>query len=43
MTKDRKKFSTHNAYKEQYGNEEIADTKDIAEIFKNFKLGDSNE
>ena len=31
------------AYKEQYGNEEMADAEDISEIFKNFKLGDSNE
>ena len=43
VTRDRKQFSKQNAYKEQYGDEEMADTKDIAEIFKNFKLGDSNE
>tara|TARA_Y100001963_G_scaffold56603_1_gene79111 strand:- start:127 stop:621 length:495 start_codon:yes stop_codon:yes gene_type:complete len=43
VRKDRKKFSTQRAYKEQYGNEEMADAEDISEIFKNFKLGDSNE
>ena len=39
----RKAFDSERKYKESYGNEEIAETEDISEIFKNFKLGDMDD
>ena len=39
----RKAFDSERKYKESYGDEEIAETEDISEIFKNFKLGDMDD